>query len=283
MARKTVPAFIARKGKDRLVCVTAYDAPTAAILEEAGVDLQLVGDSVANVVLGHDSTLPVTMDEMVHHLRAVRRGAPEALVVADMPFGSFQPGPEAALSAAVRFLKEGADAVKLEGGHEVLGSVQACVAHGIPVMGHVGLMPQRVRSLGGHRMQGRDAESAFAIFRAATALDRAGAFAVVLESVPAALATRITAACHGPTIGIGAGPGCDGQVLVFHDLVGLTAAPPRFARAWGDGRKVFCEAVAGYAADVRGGRFPAVDAEHDLDAAALADLDGRIGAHPPKP
>ncbi len=283
MARKTIPAFAARKGKDRLVCVTAYDAPTAALLEEAGVDLILVGDSVANVVLGHDSTLPVTMEEMVHHLRAVRRGAPDGLVVADMPFGSFQPGPEEALRSAVRFLKEGADAVKLEGGAEVVDAVRACVAHGIPVMGHVGLMPQRIRAAGGYRMQGRDAASAFAVYRAAAALDRAGAFAVVLESVPAALSARITAAVAGPTIGIGAGPGCDGQVLVFHDLTGLTPAPPPFARAWAEGRKVLGQAVAGYAADVRAGRFPVADAAHDLDAAALADLDRRIGTHPPKP
>ena len=283
MSRQTIPAFVARKGKDKLVCVTAYDAPTAALLMEAGVDLQLVGDSVGNVVLGHDSTIPVTMDEMVHHLRAVRRGAPDALVIADMPFGSYQPGPEEALRNAVRFLKEGADGVKLEGGTEVLATIRACVAHGIPVMGHVGLMPQRVRAIGGYRMQGRDAASAFAIFRAAAALDRAAAFAIVLESVPAGLASRVTASCAGPTIGIGAGPGCDGQVLVFHDLAGLTSAPPRFAKAWGQGRKVLQDAVAGYATDVRAGRFPPADHEHDLDAKALADLDGRIGAHPEKP
>jgi len=283
VARKTVPAFVARKGKEKLVCVTSYDAPTASLLEEAGVDLQLVGDSVANTVLGHDSTIPVTMDEMVHHVRAVRRGAPDALVVADMPFGSYQPGPGDAVRNAVRFLKEGADAVKLEGGAEVLDAVRSFVQHGIPVMGHVGLMPQRIRASGGYKMQGRDAASAFAIFRAAAALDRAGAFAVVLEAVPAHLARRITAALTGPTIGIGAGPDCDGQVLVFHDLVGLTVAPPRFARAWAQGRKVFHQAVTEYAGDVRAGRYPAADAGHDLEPAVLADLDARIGAHPEKP
>lgn len=283
MARKTIPAFVARKGKDKLVCVTSYDAPTARLLDAAGVDLQLVGDSVANAVLGHDTTIPVTMEEMLHHLRAVRRGAPEALVVADMPFGSYQPGPEEALRNAVRFLKEGAEAVKLEGGAEVLGTVRALVSHGIPVMGHVGLMPQRIRAAGGYRMQGRDAAAAFAIFRAAAALDRAGAFSVVLEAVPAQLARRITAALAGPTIGIGAGPDCDGQVLVFHDLVGLTAEPPRFAKAWAQGRKVFHQAVSEYAGDVRAGRFPVADDAHDLEAPALAELDARIGAHPEKP
>jgi 3-methyl-2-oxobutanoate hydroxymethyltransferase len=283
MSRKTIPAFVSRKGKEKLVCVTSYDAPTAALLEAAGVDLQLVGDSVANVVLGYDSTIPVTMDEMVHHLGAVRRGAPGALVVADMPFGSYQPGPADAVRSAARFLKAGADAVKLEGGAEILGTVGALVAQGIPVMGHVGLMPQRVRASGGYRMQGRDAASAFTIFRAAAALDRAGAFAIVLESVPASLAARITRACAGPTIGIGAGPACDGQVLVFHDLVGLTPVPPPFAKAWAQGHAVFQRAVSEYAGEVRKGTFPVAGREHELDAAALADLDLRIGAHPEKP
>jgi 3-methyl-2-oxobutanoate hydroxymethyltransferase len=252
----TVPAIRARKGGDRIVCVTAYDAPTAAILEEAGVDVVLVGDSVSNVLLGYDSTIPVTMDEMVHHVRAVRRGMKRALLVADMPFMSYQASKGDALRNAGRFLKEGADAVKLEGGQEVLDAVAALVANGIPVMGHVGLTPQRAKEYGGYRAQGKDASSAFRIWRAAKALDKAGVFSIVLESVPRPLARKVTEACSAPTIGIGAGSECDGQVLVFNDLVGLTPTPPRFAKSFAKGREIFLNAVKDYSGAVRAGDFP---------------------------
>jgi 3-methyl-2-oxobutanoate hydroxymethyltransferase len=273
--KTTVPGVRARKGKAKLTCVTAYDAPTAALLDEAGIDLVLVGDSVGNVVLGYDSTLPVTMDEMVHHVRAVRRGLTRALLIADMPFLSYQPGVETAMRNAGRFLKEGADAVKLEGGAAVAATVAALVAAGIPVMGHVGLTPQSARQTG-YRAQGRDAAAAAGIWRGARALDRAGAFSIVLESVPAELARRVTRDCAVPTIGIGAGPYCDGQVLVFHDLVGLTASPPPFAKAWGRGLGEFRRAVAGYRRDVGSGRWPTARGGADLPAAELAELDAMI-------
>ncbi|MEK7475687.1 MAG: 3-methyl-2-oxobutanoate hydroxymethyltransferase [Candidatus Coatesbacteria bacterium] len=274
--KMTVPGVRARKGGKALTCVTAYDAPTAALLDEAGVDLVLVGDSVGNVVLGYESTIPVTMDEMVHHVRAVRRGMSRALLIADMPFLSYQPGTEEAIRNAGRFLKEGAEAVKLEGGPEVAGTVAALVAAGIPVMGHVGLMPQRLRLLGGPRSQGRDAASAAGIWRGARALERAGVFAIVLESVPSELARRVTRDCAVPTVGIGAGPFCDGQVLVFHDLVGLTASPPPFAKAWGRGRLEFRRALAGYRRDVESGRWPSARGGADLPVAELAELDAMI-------
>jgi 3-methyl-2-oxobutanoate hydroxymethyltransferase len=274
--KMTVPAVRARKGGRKLVSVTAYDAPTAELLDGAGVDIVLVGDSVGNVVLGYASTVPVTMDEMVHHVKAVRRGTRRALLVADMPFLSYQPGPEEAIRNAGRFMKEGADAVKLEGGTEVLGTVAAMTANGIPVMGHVGLMPQRVSQYGGYRSQGRDASAAARIWRAAKALERAGAFAVVLESVPAELAKRVTRDCGIPTIGIGAGPFCDGQILVFHDVVGLTAAPPPFARAWGNGSREFRRAIRGFRGDVQARRWPGARGGASMPASELAELDRMI-------
>jgi len=274
-AKITARAIRARKGGRRITSVTAYDAPTAALLDAAGVDIVLVGDSVGNVVLGYDSTIPVTMDEMVHHVRAVRRGMRRALLVADMPFMSYQPGIETAMVNAGRFLKEGADAVKLEGGSGVAATVAALVGAGIPVMGHVGLTPQSRREIG-LRPQGRDALSAARIWRGARALDRAGAFAIVLESVPAELARRVTRDCSVPTIGIGAGPFCDGQVVIFHDLVGLTESPPPFAKAWGRGLQEFRRAVSGYRRDVESGRWPSPRGGVQLPAGDLAELDDMI-------
>ncbi len=272
----TVPRVRGRKGEGRLVCVTAYDAPTAALVEAAGVEVILVGDSLGNVVLGYENTLPVTMDEMVHHLRAARRGTRRALLVGDLPFMSYQAGPADALRHAGRFLKEGADAVKLEGGLEVLPMVNAMVAQGIPVMGHVGLTPQRVREYGGYRAQGVTVAAAARIWQAAVALDRAGVFAIVLEAMPASLARRITAAVACPTIGIGAGPDCDGQILVFHDLVGLSPVPPPFARAWADGRRVFAKAVGRFARAVRGRGWPPRGRGAALPPGDLAALDRLI-------
>jgi len=278
----TIPAIRARKGAVKLVSVTAYDAPTGALLDEAGVDIILVGDSLGNVILGYDSTLPVTMKEMRHHLRAVCRGVKRAMVVADMPFLSYQAGSEEAIRNAGRFLKEGADAVKLEGGQEILGTVEALLACGIPVMGHVGLTPQRIREYGGHPIQGKDTASAYRIWRAAKALDRLGVFALVLESVPSALAKLITAACGCPTVGIGAGPDCDGQIVVFHDLVGLTPAPPRFAKPFANGREVFTQAVKAFSQSVKRGSFPEPGAGPDLASTDLQELERMIGSLPEK-
>ena len=274
----TVPAIRARKGRRKLVSVTAYDAPTGALLDEAGVDIILVGDSLGNVVLGYDSTLPVTMPEMRHHVRAVCRGVKRALVVADMPFLSYQAGTKDAIRNAGQFLKDGAAAVKLEGGQEILGTVEALISCGIPVMGHVGLTPQRIREYGRYRVQGKEAGSAYRIWRAARALDRLGVFAVVLESVPAALAKLITAACGCPTIGIGAGRNCDGQIMVFHDLVGLTPSPPGFARSFARGREIFGGAVKTYLRDVRRGRFPKPGGSPDLSSSNLRELQHLIGS-----
>src|SRR5918997_3196279 len=222
-----------RKG-ERIVMVTAYDYPTARLADEAGLDLVLVGDSAAMTVLGYDSTVPATMDEMVMLTRAVTRGARRPLVVADMPFGSFQVSDEAALENAVRFVKEaGADAVKVEGAGPTLSRVQALVGAGVPVMGHIGLTPQSATMLGGFKAQGRTAEKARRLFEDALALEAAGCFSLVLEAVPAPVAARITEALEIPTIGIGAGGGCDGQVLVYHDLLGLyEARAPRFVKRY---------------------------------------------------
>ncbi len=243
---------------ERIVMVTAYDANAAALADEAGVPVLLVGDSLAMVVLGHPTTLPVTLDEMLHHARAVVRGAGRALVVVDLPFGSTQGGPSDALASAVRVLKEsGAAAVKLEGGRGVAPTVRALVDVGIPVMGHVGLTPQSVHALGGYRVQGRGQGAAEALAGDVAALAAAGAFAVVLEAVPAEVGARVTAASPIPVIGIGAGPDVDGQVLVWHDLLGLTPGPhPRFVRAYEDLRGRTVAALRTFADDVRSGRYP---------------------------
>ncbi|AEB11249.1 3-methyl-2-oxobutanoate hydroxymethyltransferase [Marinithermus hydrothermalis] len=257
MAKLTVLDLKAKKGPGSLVMVTAYDYPTARIAQEAGVDLILVGDSLGMVVLGYDSTVPVTMEEMLHHVKAARRGAPETFLIADMPFLSFAT-PEAALENAGRFLKEGgADAVKLEGGLEVVPVVEALVRAGIPVLGHVGLTPQTASSLGGYRVQGKDAESARRIVEGARALEAAGVWGVVLEMVPTPLARRVTEELTVPTIGIGAGPVTDGQVLVFHDLVGIfDRFKPKFVKRYAEAGALMREAVAAYAREVREGVFP---------------------------
>jgi 3-methyl-2-oxobutanoate hydroxymethyltransferase len=241
-----------------IVMVTAYDAPGARLADEAGVDIVLVGDSAAMTVLGHDSTVPATMDEMLVLTRAATRGARRPLVVADMPFGSFQVSDEDALRNAIRFVKEaGADAVKLEGAGTSLSRVAAIVAAGIPVMGHIGLTPQSATMLGGFKAQGRTAEKARTLLADARALEAAGCFSIVLEAVPAAIAARITAALSIPTIGIGAGVDCDGQVLVWHDLLGLyEGQTPRFVKRYADAGALIRDALAEYAADVREHRFP---------------------------
>lgn len=247
-----------RRG-EKIVMLTAYDATMARIFDRAGVDALLVGDSLGNVVMGCDTTLPVTLDVMIHHTRAVTRGAPRALVVADMPFLTYQVSPEDALRNAGRLMQEGrAAAVKLEGGRPVLEAVRRLVEAGIPVMGHLGLLPQSVHQLGGHRRQARQAWEAEQLAADALALEKAGAFAVVLESIPPEVARRVTSELSIPTIGIGAGPECDGQVLVCYDMLGLFAdqAPPPFAKQYARIGEAAAEAVKEYAADVREGRFP---------------------------
>jgi len=244
---------------DKIVMVTAYDASSARLADEAGIDLILVGDTAAMVVLGHESsTVPVTMDEMLFMTRAVTRGARRPLVVGDLPFGSYQVSDEAAVQNAIRFVKEaGADVVKLEGAGPSLSRVRSIVGAGIGVMGHLGLTPQSATVLGGFKAQGRSAEAAQRLLDDALALEAAGCFALVLEAVPAPVAERVTAELEIPTIGIGAGAGCDGQVLVWHDLLGLyDGRTPRFVKQYADLRGEIARALEAYAADVRSGAFP---------------------------
>ena len=250
-------AEMKRRG-DRIVMVTAYDAPSGRIADDAGVDVILVGDSAAMVVLGHDSTVPATMDEMLMLTRAVTRGAQRPLVIADLPFGSYHVSVEQAIESAIRFVKEGqADAVKLEGAGPMLARVRALTDAGIPVMGHLGLTPQTATMLGGFKAQGRTATKAVQLYDDALALQAAGCFSLVLEAVPSPVAARITEALDIPTIGIGAGPDCDGQVLVWHDLLGLYEGhAPRFVKQYADLAPTIGAAVEQYASEVRDGSFP---------------------------
>ncbi|WP_214109487.1 3-methyl-2-oxobutanoate hydroxymethyltransferase [Acrocarpospora catenulata] len=259
--RVTVRDIAAAKGRhERWPMVTAYDAMTAKVFDEAGIPVMLVGDSAAMVVYGYDSTLPVTVDDLIPLTAAVVRGSSRALVVADLPFGSYQGSPQQALETAARFMKEaGAHAVKLEGGSRVLPQVETLVAAGVPVMGHLGLTPQSVNAFGGYRVQGRG-QSGDELMADAKALEHAGAFAVVLECVPAELAARVTAALSIPTIGIGAGPGTDAQVLVWQDLMGLTERPAKFVKKYFDLAGAMDRAVREFADEVTSGAFPT--AEH---------------------
>lgn len=254
-----------REGK-RIVAMTAYDVLFARLLEEAGVDVVLVGDSLGQVVLGYDSTLPVTLEEMIHHARAVKRGAPDTLVVLDMPFLTYQVSVEEALRNAGRAMKEaGVEAVKLEGGHErTCEAIHALVAAGIPVMGHIGLTPQSVHALGGYRVQGRGEAAADRIRAEARALEEAGVFAMVLELLPAPLAREISASLTVPTIGIGAGPGCDGQVLVLYDALGMNPRfGPKFLKRFAQLHEAALAGVRAYADEVRAGTYPGP--EHSFD------------------
>jgi 3-methyl-2-oxobutanoate hydroxymethyltransferase len=266
----TVPDLLERKIRatssysqpEKITSLTAYDYPTARLLDEAGVDVILVGDSVGMVALGYESTLPVTLDDMLHHTRAVRRGTRRALLVVDMPFGSYHADTAESLRNAVRFVKEaGAEAVKVEGGERRLELIARLTEAEIPVMGHVGLTPQSLNALGGYRVQGKTPDAAEHLMRDARAVEAAGAFAVVLEAVPRELAAQITRELRIPTIGIGAGPDCDGQVLVLHDILGLTFSPvPKFARPYAPVGEMISGAVRRYCEDVRSGGFPS-DAE----------------------
>jgi 3-methyl-2-oxobutanoate hydroxymethyltransferase len=257
----TVPALRARKGGDKVVALTAYDVVFARLADQAGVDVVLVGDSLGMVVQGLGSTLPVTIDDIVYHTRAVARGVTRAHLVADMPFMSYQTSVEDGMRAAGRLIKEGgAEAVKVEGGVEVAELIRRLARIGIPVMGHVGLTPQSIHQFGGFKVQGRTEAQRAAILADARAVDEAGAYAVVIEGVPRALAADITAAVSSVTIGIGAGPDCDGQVMVMHDLLGLEPSwKPRFVRRYAEMGAASAQAFASYADDVRAGRFPGKD------------------------
>lgn len=250
-----------RKGA-KITMLTAYDYPMAAVLDEMGIDIILVGDSVGNVILGYDSTIPVTMEDMIHHTQAVCRAARRSMVIADMPFMSYQHSVEQAVFNAGRFLKEGgAHGVKLEGGVEVAETVRKISVSGIPVMAHVGLTPQSVNQLGGFKVQGKEEADARRILEDAKVLEEAGAFSIVIESVPWKLAAEITAALTIPTIGIGAGADCDGQVLVLHDMLGMFEKfTPKFVKRYAELGRLMKEAVAQYAEEVRSGAFP--DREH---------------------
>jgi 3-methyl-2-oxobutanoate hydroxymethyltransferase len=261
-----------KRRRDPIVMVTAYDFPGGRIADAAGVDIVLVGDSAAMTVLGNESTVPATMDEMVMLTRAVARGARRPLVVADMPFGSFQVSDEEAVRNGVHFLKEaGADAVKVEGAGSTASRVLALVGAGIPVMGHIGLTPQSATMLGGFRAQGRTAAKARELLEDARTLEHAGCFAIVLEAVPAPVAARITEALSIPTIGIGSGRGCDGQVLVYHDLLGLyEGKSPRFVKRYAEVATVIQDALERYAADVRSGAFPEDEHTYSIPDEELA-------------
>ncbi len=259
LQRKTLPAGAPNK---KITSLTAYDYPTARLLDAAGVDVILVGDSVAMVALGYDNTLPLTLEESLHHTKAVRRGVQRALVVADMPYGSYHGELNESLRNAMRFVKEaGAEAVKIEGGERRLELIARLTEAEIPVMGHVGLTPQSVHAMGGYRVQGKTPARAEQLLRDARAVEAAGAFSVVLEGIPRELAAEITRAVRIPTIGIGAGPDCDGQILVLHDLLGLTfQEPPKFARLYANVGEIISKAVREYCDDVQQGNFPS-DAE----------------------
>jgi len=274
----TVPAVRSRKGAaEPLVMVTAYDAPGASIVDEAGVDIILVGDSLAMVVLGHDDTLQVTIDEMAHHVAAVARARPRALVVGDMPWMSYHVSIEDTVRNAARLVRAGATAVKLEGGRRRVPMIAAIIDCEIPVMGHLGLTPQSVNALGGFKVQGKQAGAVDELLADAAALVDAGCFAIVLEAVPDEVGRLITESVPVPTIGIGAGPACDGQVLVFHDLLGLQdRLTPRFVRTYASLRADAIAAVSAYAGDVRGRRFPtAAESYHLPDE--VADMLGPYG------
>lgn len=249
-----------------IVSITAYDYPTARLADEAGVDFILVGDSLAQAVLGYETTLPVTVDEMLHHARAVRRAVRQALLVVDMPFGSYHVSEAQAVENAVRFVKEGgAEAVKIEGGQSRAALIRRVIDAEVPVIGHIGLTPQSVHRMGGYKVQGKTAATIEALLADAAALDAAGVSAMVLEGIPREVAARITAAVATPTIGIGAGPECDGQILVWHDLVGLTFhQPSKFVRRYCDAGELIRQAIGHYRDDVRGGAFPADEESYHL-------------------
>lgn len=276
MGKLTAPAIRARKvrdGADPLVMVTAYDAPGARVASQAGADLILVGDSVAMVVLGYDDTLQVTVDDMAHHTAAVARAKPSAHIVADLPWMSYHVSADETVRNAAMLIRAGAQSVKLEGGRKRLPMIERIRDAEIPVMGHIGLTPQSVHAMGGFKVQGRQAEAARRLVQAAKSLAHAGCYSLVLEGVPVQVAEMVTDAVDIPTIGIGAGPHCDGQVLVFHDLLGLeTRLVPKFVRRYADLDTVATDALRSFATDVRSGAFPSSQESYHLSEAELAAL-----------
>lgn len=266
-----------KRAGEPIPCITAYDYPTAKLADAAGIPLILVGDSLGNVVLGFDSTVHVTMDDMVRHTQAVVRGAREALIVADMPFMSYQASIEDAVRNAGRLVQEaGAHAVKLEGGKSIADAVERITEAGIPVLGHLGLTPQSVNQLGGYRIQGRTLPQAQEMLEDAEALEAAGAFGIVLESVPGPLAQVVTKCLRVPTIGIGAGAGCDGQIQVLHDVLGLSDRLPKHGKQYANLKQIIEEALAAYAGDVRDGNFPTAEHTTEIDDAVLRELMGDV-------
>jgi 3-methyl-2-oxobutanoate hydroxymethyltransferase len=271
----SAPSLRASKERgERLVCLTAYDYPTARLLDEAGIDIILVGDSLGNVVLGYGNTVPVTLDEMLTHLKAVRRAVQRALLVADMPYGSFHTGPDEAVKNALRLIKEGgAEAVKLEGGHKRVHLVKRLVDEEVAVMGHIGLTPQSINKLGAYRVQGKTAVAARQLLDDARAMEDAGAFALVLEVVPREIAKLITESISIPTIGIGAGVHCDIQVLVLHDMLGLSfGKQARFVRPYANLQETITDAVSRFADDVRNGTYPSEQESYGLPRDAAEEL-----------
>ena len=262
--RKITTATLREKKlhRDPITCLTAYDYATARLIDEAGIDIVLVGDSLAMTMLGYENTLSVTVDEMLHHVRAVRRGVKDAFLVADMPYGSYHETSEEAVHNAARFVKEaGVEAVKMEGGEKRVDVIRRVIDAEIPVAGHIGLTPQSVNMMGGYKVQGKTLHAIEQLMRDAVALDRAGVACIYLEGIPREVAAMITSEVETPTIGIGAGPDCDGQVLVFHDLVNLTFSPPaKFVRRYGDASALITQAVEAFKGDVARGQFPS-DAE----------------------
>jgi 3-methyl-2-oxobutanoate hydroxymethyltransferase len=276
VSKITVPLILERKlHGDRITCLTAYDYPTARLVDEAGIDMILVGDSLAQTVLGYESTVPVTAEEMLHHLKATRRAVRRALLIADLPFGTYHTEAKSAVEVSIRYLKEGcAEAVKLEGGRRRAAVIRALVEAEIPVMAHIGLTPQSVHSQGGYRVQGKTLESAGEVLADAQAVEDAGAFAVVLEGLPRELAAVITQRLRIPTIGIGAGPDCDGQVLVFNDLVGLGFQPPaKFVRPYANLRDIIGKAVDHYRSDVLAGDYPSDRESYHWPASVRAEFE----------
>src|SRR5713226_8315132 len=275
--RKITTATIREKKlhHEPITCLTAYDYPTARLVDEAGIDIALVGDSLAMTMLGYENTLSVTVDEMLHHVKAVRRGVKDALLIADMPYGSYQVDPKDAMNNAARFVKEGgAEAVKMEGGEKRVDVIRRVIEAEIPVAGHIGLTPQSVNMMGGYKVQGKTLNGIEQLMRDAVALDRAGVACIVLEGIPREVAAMITAEVNTPTIGIGAGPECDGQVLVFHDILNLTFAPPaKFVRRYGDAAAMITQAVRAFREDVAGRQYPADEESYHLSRETRASLE----------
>lgn len=273
--KKTIPQFWEMKQqKEKLTVLTAYDYPAARLVEQAGMDMILVGDSLGMAVLGYDSTVPVTMEDMLHHTKAVRRGAPQTFLTVDMPFMSYNINPAEAIRNAGRLMQEGgADAVKIEGGESIADTASAIVRAGIPLMGHIGLTPQTATQLGGFKVQGRNRAAAENLLRDARALERAGAFSLVLEAIPQQLAEYITDRLTIPTIGIGAGANCDGQVLVLHDMLGLFPRfVPKFVKQYAQMSSAIIEACQQYRQDVKQGTFPAAEHCFNISADELSGL-----------